>query len=304
MKKFIVLILLCCWVGLVYGQNNKHAINHPSQFIKLDADRDQIKKGLGANIESILCQFGQNDADNLIRMYGNGELANYRKSLFEKGMKDEGYLIVQLEIVLDQCSYSFVYNDKLYVLTYEPKKVKYWGDDDSKRYRELHLYKRISHNNWVKASPLIDVSYSDDDTDEYHSLIPFTTLFNKDCVDNVTGEYGGGYGSVSVLSNSVVIMFATFGFCPQGVRGRYEYNELLVFIPNKDEYFDVFKYSPINKQTIDPEFVKAGNGIKSVSDTEIVIETWNGGVKNDDIILKVSFGGIKLEGNDKLKLDE
>lgn len=141
--------------------------------------------------------------------------------------------------------------------------------------RDLVLYRKISSNNWIKASNVVQTDYDKCDSfdasdlrfyDSEHSFIKIRAF---------------GSGNVFVLENGCVIMFITNEYLKEhdvNIFETYKYNSIIVFIPNfLDGTYTATRFEPIEKKTKNAYLqTKDTNDVKITTvNNNIKIEIWS-----------------------------
>lgn len=202
-----------------------------------------------------------------------------------------------IENQFDDYYYGFITNNKKYVLAYDADVDKSEWEHDSYaknpfRSRELILY-RFDDNKWLKASNLAQTDYR---TFETH--IDYGTHTSSSQSVSYIKYRGLGNGMIRVLDNECVVMFITNRYqkpdkihtysqetkqytCCDGHKDgyirnpRYDYNSIIIFVPNGDKTYIATRFEPENKRTNYPELVVNELLKLTESENEIKIDIWN-----------------------------
>lgn len=195
--------------------------------------------------------------------------------------------------------YWFETNNEKYILAYDADVDKSkWEHDyyakDPYKSRELILY-RFDDNKWVKASNVVQVDYN---TFKEHVNFETHGGSKTQCYSKINYR-GLGQGMVKVLDNGCVLMFLTtdyktvdrihnisskterctccdmhYSVCYSSMI-KYEYNAVVILVPNGDQTYTATRFKPANKITKHPELVV--NELLKITESknEIIIDIWN-----------------------------
>ena len=290
MKKLLLLVFVLTSYGYIFGQRQLYPINYASEIECVhsyvnrsvqhsNGNRTKIKytETLEDTFSLLDSLYGEKETQNIINMIESGDIHQYTDKLI-KIKSEEAEIkacIINNDLLsrLNNESLSFIKNGKVYVLTYEPY---IYGK------RKLYLYQRIDHNQWVKASGIVQI----DD--------------NQTSITTVSVQYGYedklGFSSVDVLQNGIVVMFIANTI--KHNKGELKYNNIVLFMPQSDGTYNFITYTPLDYKTRFPNHVIVDDGI-TVTGNEIKIKTINPNIEqmNCSIIFKPTFNGIECNSN-------
>ena len=162
MKKItLLLVFVLTFYGYVHGQ--LFSIN---EFSETECSQPSYKnkKTLEDCLSLVDRRYGEGETQKIIKKIGNSEkdIKSYIDVLRREGMLIKACIVESVYKQIYDYSMSFVENEKVYTLTYEPVTLHPQGLRYVYGERKLYLYQRIGHHQWVKVSDVIQV-----DNDQY-----------------------------------------------------------------------------------------------------------------------------------------
>ena len=163
----------------------------------------------------------------------------------------------------NEYDYFFRVNNMLYALSYRQNDGINWKNKSGeKHYRDLLLYRMKGVNDWVQASNVVQT--------DYLILTNWEQTYSK-----LNYISYGNYGRVLQLKNGCVLMLlANLYNTPEKQQVLYNYNSVVIFVPEGNGNYVATRFEPINKKTRQPE-ISGTDSLKILeSDNKIKFEIW------------------------------
>lgn len=159
--------------------------------------------------------------------------------------------------------YYFRANDMLYALSYRQNDGINWRNKTGeKHYRDLLLYHMKGINDWVQASNVVQTDY-----------LILTNWEQSSSKLNYISY--GHFGKVLQLKNGCVLMLlANLYNTPEKQQVLYNYNSIVIFVPEANGNYIATHFEPLTKKTRQPEISGTDSLKIDEADNEIKIEVW------------------------------